>query len=219
MPDFLHRLEGVGLAGTVLVIQHTSRYHIHGSEHLAALRSDRPILVAAWHGQTHMLMGFVRSRWVGTRLRFIVPDDERGIALGTGGRLLGFQPFRVSMKDESFASARAMLELIRSLEGGDVSYINPDGPYGPVRVAKEGVAFIAARAGAQLLPVGAYTATGYRLRRWDRYTVPLPFSRITVVLRPAFVPDREQPRVEILDRLGAEMTRAVEEAEQLHAKG
>ena len=219
MPDFLHRLEGVGLAGSVLSILHTARYAVHGVENLDALLPDRPILVAAWHGQTHLLMGFVRSRWKGTRLRFIIPDDERGIALGTGGRLIGFQPFKISMKDQSFSSARSTLALIRSLQGGDVAYINPDGPYGPPRVAKDGVAFIAARAGAQLLPVGAFTATGYRLRRWDRYTVPLPFSRITVVVRPAFIPSREEPRPAILERLAAELTRAVGEAEALHSKG
>jgi len=219
MPEFLHRLEGVGLAGSVLSILHTARYTVHGAENLEGLRPDRPILVAAWHGQTHLLMGFVRSRWVGTRLRFIIPDDERGIALGTGGRLIGFQPFKISMKDQSFSSARSTLALIRSLQGGDVAYINPDGPYGPLRVAKDGVAFIAARAGAQLLPVGAFTATGFRLRRWDRYTVPLPFSRITVVVRPAFIPGRQEPRTAILERLSAEMTLAVGEAEALHSKG
>ncbi|HEX9680213.1 MAG TPA: hypothetical protein VGA32_02075 [Anaerolineales bacterium] len=216
MFELFHRLEGVGLAASALPAVHTTRYRIHGEEHLTALRADRPVLVAAWHGQTHLLVGFMRRRLGAARLRFIIPDDERGIALGTGGRLLGFQPFKISMKEESFGAARSTLSLIRSLGPGDVAYINPDGPYGPARVPKDGVAFIAARASAQLLPVGAYTGTCYRLRRWDRYSVPLPFSRITVVVRPAFTPDRDEPRTSILDRLTRELTQAIEEAERLH---
>lgn len=216
MFELFHHLEGVGLAASLFAAIYTLRYRIHGEENLAALRPDRPVLVAAWHGQTHLLVGLMRWRLGTARLRFIIPDDERGIALGTGGRLQGFQPFKISMKEESFAAARSTLALIRSLGPGDVAYINPDGPYGPARVPRDGVAFIAARASAQLLPVGAYTATCYRLRRWDRYSVPLPFSRITLVARPAFTPDRDEPRTSILDRLSRELTLAIEEAERLH---
>lgn len=217
MFELFHRLEGVGLAASAFPAIYTSRYRIHGQENLAALRADRPVLVAAWHGQTHLLVGFMRRRLGAVRLRFIIPDDERGIALGTGGRLLGFHPYKISMKEESFAAARTTLTLIRSLRPGDVAYINPDGPYGPARVPKDGVAFIAARASAQLLPVGAFTTTGYRLRRWDRYSVPLPFSRITVVARPAFTPGRDEERRSVLDRLAQEMTLALEEAERRHS--
>jgi len=214
--EHFHRLEGVGLAASLFAAIYTSRYRIHGQENLAALRADRPVLVAAWHGQTHLLVGLMRRRLGAARLQFVIPDDERGAALDTGGRLLGFRPYKISMKEQSFAAARTMLALIRSLGPGDVAYINPDGPYGPVRIPKDGVAFIAAHASAQLLPVGAYTGTCYRLRRWDRYSVPLPFSRITVVARPAFTPDRDEPRASILDRLTRELTQAIEEAERLH---
>jgi hypothetical protein len=45
---------------------------------------------------------------------------------------------------------------------------------------KPGLAYIAQKAGAIILPVGAYARHGYRLNRWDRYTIPYPFSRISV---------------------------------------
>jgi len=111
-------------------------------------------------------------------------------------------------------AARRLLALIRQMKQGKSLYLNPDGPDGPSHEPKAGVAFIARKAGALIVPAGAFTATGFRVPRWDRYVVPLPFSRITVVLgEPLEVSpeaDLEQARMVIQERLN-EVERAAEE--------
>jgi lysophospholipid acyltransferase (LPLAT)-like uncharacterized protein len=76
------------------------------------------------------------------------------------------------------------------------------------------VVFIARKAGALIVPAAAFTATGFRIPRWDRYVVPFPFSRITVVLgEPLEVSpevDLEEARVVLRERLN-DVERAAEE--------
>jgi lysophospholipid acyltransferase (LPLAT)-like uncharacterized protein len=120
------------------------------------------------------------------------------------------------MHAESMVAARRLLELIRLINPDSALLINPDGPYGPSREPKAGVIYIAQRSGAVIVPCGAYTSTGYRIRRWDRYTVPFPWSRIALAIEePLEVgrdADPEQARLELRRRLNA----AEQAAEELY---
>jgi hypothetical protein len=111
------------------------------------------------------------------------------------------------MEADSMVAARRLLALIRQMKQGKNLYLNPDGPDGPSHEPKQGVVFIARKARALIVPAAAYTATGFRIPRWDRYVVPLPFSRIAVVLgEPLEVPpeaDLEGARVMLRERLDA----------------
>jgi hypothetical protein len=111
-------------------------------------------------------------------------------------------------------AARRLLELIRQMKQGKHLYLNPDGPDGPSHEPKRGVVFIARKTGALIVPAATFTATGFRIPRWDRYVVPLPFSRISLVLEePLEVPpeaDLEGARVMLRERLN-EVERAAEE--------
>ncbi|MFQ5420603.1 MAG: lysophospholipid acyltransferase family protein, partial [Anaerolineae bacterium] len=103
---------------------------------------------------------------------------------------LGTEPFPMNLKgDDSMGMARQFVKLVRKVKRGHDCYITPDGPDGPAYVIKPGVAYIAQKAKAAILPVGAYARHGYRLNRWDRYVIPYPFSRISIeVGKPIEVP-------------------------------
>jgi lysophospholipid acyltransferase (LPLAT)-like uncharacterized protein len=132
---------------------------------------------------TMMLVGYFAGHFDLSRLVLILPDDWRGAALNVFARKLGTTPFPMNLKgDASMATARQLARLVRQVRQGQHCYITPDGPDGPAYVIKPGVAYIAQKAGALILPVGAYTRYGYRLPRWDRYVVPYPFSRIAIVV-------------------------------------
>ena len=74
------------------------------------------------------------------------------------------------------------MELIRLVrEGGDVA-ITPDGPRGPRYVLGPGVVQLAQTTGARILPVHARFSRCVRMRTWDGFVVPLPFSRVSVTV-------------------------------------
>ena len=68
--------------------------------------------------------------------------------------------------------------------------INPDGPRGPRFKFKPGAVLLAQMSGRPMLPM-AYAASRAWLVHWDRFVLPVPFSRIAVALGPP----RHVPRV------------------------
>lgn len=208
-----------GLALYSRIVGFTARYQVHGRARVETLlKSGQPFIGASWHGVSMMTVGFMLAelRNVLADLKSIVPDDWRGEILAEYTRLLGIKVFAVSMEEESLSAARRLLQVVHHLRNGGTSFIFPDGPDGPSRVPKPGVAFLAGRAGAPILPYGVHTTTRYQLRRWDRFSVPFPFSRITIsVGDPLFIGRHEDPRV-ARTRIADAIDRAMADAEERH---
>jgi lysophospholipid acyltransferase (LPLAT)-like uncharacterized protein len=201
-----HRLQGRALSTYAGLVRHTARYQIEGQEHIDRVHAaGRPLIVAAWHGMTMMLSGYITAQEDPSQYVVIVPDDPRGAVLSVWMRRLGVTPFAISMGATSMVAGRRLLTLIRQMKQGRHLCINPDGPDGPTHEPKKGVVFVANKAGALIVPAGAFTATGYRIPRWDHYTVPFPFSRITIMLgEPLELTaemDPEQARLLVRERL------------------
>jgi lysophospholipid acyltransferase (LPLAT)-like uncharacterized protein len=203
------------------VVRITARYEIVDGHHLDDLeRSGRPIIFTSWHGTAMMIAGCLigrLSRGISNVL-VIVPDDWRGETLSEWARLLGARAFAVGMEDQTLSGARRFLQLVRQLENGTYSLIAPDGPDGPSGVPKPGISYLAGRAGAAILPLGLTTRTRYQLRRWDRYSVPLPFSRITMVVGEPLTIGREEPAEVSGGRIATAINDVMAEAERTHGQ-
>jgi lysophospholipid acyltransferase (LPLAT)-like uncharacterized protein len=74
--------------------------------------------------------------------------------------------------------------------------ITPDGPRGPRRRVQPGLVYLAARTGMAIVPTGFGYERPWRLRSWDRFALPRPWTLGTCVTAPPIeVPgdaDREQ---------------------------
>lgn len=197
-------------------VHHTARYQVYGKEHLDALEAaGRSVIWASWHGVTMMISGFILCRYGGnvSNMLVIVPDDWRGETLAGWAELLGSRALAVSMQEESLAGARRLLQLARGLERGLNTYVNPDGPDGPSRVPKLGVSFLAGRSGAAVLPLGVYTSSRIQLPRWDRYSIPFPYSRICVVFGEPLTVARQEDVRAAGNRIATAINRVMAEAE------
>ncbi|MDX1689144.1 MAG: hypothetical protein R3248_14265 [Candidatus Promineifilaceae bacterium] len=175
------QIQGTALYAYSRLVTRTARFRVEGWEQMeAAEASGRPVLWAMWHGQ---LMGFVSfgDRFLENEdFVAVMVGDERGDTLGMFARRLRGRVFRVDMGGNPFAAGRAVLRVIQEMKAGRQSIIAPDGPDGPAFVPKPGVAFLARKAGAVILPLGVWTRQAYQLRRWDRYLVPTPFAHFHV---------------------------------------
>lgn len=68
--------------------------------------------------------------------------------------------------------------------------ITPDGPRGPRRELAIGPVYLASRMGLPIVPIGFGFDRPWRMKSWDRFAVPRPFSRARGVAGPDFhVPD------------------------------
>lgn len=184
MPTLQDKIAGNSLYLLSRLTSRTARYQVEGLEHVeAAQAAGRSLILVAWHGMTMMLAGFFLRHFDLSSLVLLLPDDWRGTGLAVWARKLGAHPFNMNLKgDGSMSAARQLAQLVRLVKEGKNCYITPDGPDGPAYVIKPGVAYIARKTGAAVLPVGAYARHGYHLNRWDQYMVPRPFGRISLVV-------------------------------------
>ena len=78
--------------------------------------------------------------------------------------------------------ASALLQLSDVLgNSGDV-VITPDGPRGPAYQLGPGIVFLAQKTSAQVLPLNMEYSSCWRLKSWDRFIIPRPFSKVRVII-------------------------------------
>ncbi len=141
-----------------------------------------PILICFWH-----------NRILGVALTFLrhYPHKERkGVTVLTSpskdGEILAQIMHRFGMGAVRGSSSRrgsqALRELTRLIQGGADIAITPDGPRGPRYKLGPGVIQLAQTTGARILPVHAHFSRCLRMKTWDGFIVPLPFSTVSVSL-------------------------------------
>lgn len=130
--------------------------------------------MALWHGR--MLLGLAHH---GSRDWFaLVSHSQDGDLTQT---LLERFGYRVIRGSSSRGGARALREMLTVLDDGAVLVITPDGPRGPRHSISQGLAWMARTTGYPIVPVGFACDRAWRMRSWDRFTIPKPWARVVMV--------------------------------------
>jgi lysophospholipid acyltransferase (LPLAT)-like uncharacterized protein len=196
------QFEGKALFAYYQIITQTARWHITGRSNLTQARvSDRPILWALWHGQAMPVIMYATRFENPSRFCAITVGDQRSDSLITLGKQFGAKVYGVDMQGNPVSAGRAVLRVIQAMKQGNDSIIAPDGPDGPAYEPKKGVAMLAQKSEAAILPVGAWTKQAYQLKRWDRYLIPYPFARTHLVLDPPIFAQNNTPTENLLETI------------------
>lgn len=109
--------------------------------------------------------------------------------------------------------AQALLELTSWIERGYSAAITPDGPRGPRYQISDGAIALAQVSGRPIVPISSQVSWKWSLKSWDRFQVPLPFTRGTITIgAPLTIPrelsdeEREDLKRTLLKRM-QEITR------------
>lgn len=94
-------------------------------------------------------------------------------------RRLGYRTVRGSTEEgrAEKGGRTALLRLVQVLKEGQTVAITVDGPKGPAGKVKEGVLFLAQKTGKPIAPVYVKVEKAIRLNSWDKFTIPLPFTK------------------------------------------
>jgi lysophospholipid acyltransferase (LPLAT)-like uncharacterized protein len=149
-----------------------------------------PAIYCLWHNRLMLCMevyfGQTRPRSSGKGLAAIISASKDGALLAAILERFGVHPVRGS---SSRRGPQALLELTSWAERGYDLAITPDGPRGPCYVVQEGVMSLAQLTGLPIVPFGFYAHRKIRLKSWDRFQIPLPFSRCDFNLgKPVYIP-------------------------------
>lgn len=157
-----------------------------GAQQFERLRAaGKNYVVAFWHGS--MLIGWFLHRPMGKEtISALVSQSNDGEFLATVLERWGYTLIRGSSHS---GGKEAMQLMIQSVTGGSSLAITPDGPRGPRHEMKMGALRVAQQASVPLVLAGIALEKKKLLRSWDRFEVPLPFSRAAVAYsEPMIVP-------------------------------
>ncbi len=134
------------------------------------------IVFGLWHGE------FFPTMYVRRKLQMGVPvsRSKDGEFVARILEHLGFATFRGS---SSRGGAHALLGAAKEMRDKKKHIcITLDGPRGPRHKAKEGAVFLAANTPAWVVPVRAFMPTAKVFGSWDKFRLPLPFSRVHIIM-------------------------------------
>jgi len=143
---------------------------------------QKPVIMCFWHNR---ILGITLCH-----LRKYPHKKRRGVTVLTspsrdGGILAevasGFRMGSVR-GSSSRRGSTALLELVSLVEKNCDIAITPDGPRGPRYKLGPGAILLAQRTGAVLAPVHARFSWCFRLKTWDGFIIPLPFSTVSVTV-------------------------------------
>jgi lysophospholipid acyltransferase (LPLAT)-like uncharacterized protein len=203
-PSRGQRVLGCVVANAMRLLAATLRYRVNGGRGPAEL-PDEPVIFALWHNRLGLCMkvyeSFVRPEKQQDHLAALISASRDGALLVSILEHFGVQPVRGS---SSRRGAQALLELASWARRGYDLAVTPDGPRGPRYVVQEGVMSLAQVTGLPIVPYSCRFGWKIRLKSWDRFQIPLPFSRCEMtfgepirVPREATVAERAQLREQL----------------------
>ncbi len=154
----------------------------------AAVREHRAVIPACWH--QHLFYGvraLLELEPDGLKLGFLISPSVDGTAPSLLVQRIGGHVIRGS---STHTGARALRDFYETIVKQQISpAITPDGPRGPVHEFKPGAVLLAQLTGKPIVPVSVAASRSWRFRTWDRFELPLPFSRVVLAYgEPVRVP-------------------------------
>ncbi len=131
---------------------------------------------------------------------------------------LGFEFVRGSTRRGGVAALRQLLARSQHMH----LTITPDGPRGPRRQLAPGAVFLASRLGLPLVLMGFGFDRPWRVKSWDRFAIPRPFSRARAITSPQIFipPDLDRQGIEYFrQKVEVVLNRLTDEAEAWAAAG
>jgi lysophospholipid acyltransferase (LPLAT)-like uncharacterized protein len=181
----------------------TARFRVEGRENWeAATRDGRQPIYTFWHDQIMLGTYFFRRRGIVV----MTSRSFDGEYIARFIRRFGYGAARGS---SSRGAVSALAEMIRLARRGCPTGFSIDGPRGPRRVAKMGAVLLAKKTGCPVLPFTLNPTRYYAAPSWDRLQVPLPFTRVRVLIAPPIhvAPDADDAA---LDAAREELQRALD---------
>ncbi len=178
-----------------------------------AVRDNRSVIPAYWH--QHMLFavkGLLDLTPEGLKLGFLISPSVDGVAPSLLVQRIGGHVIRGS---STHTGARALRDFYETIVKHGISpAITPDGPRGPVHEFKPGAVLLSQLTGKPIVPVSVAASRTWRFNTWDRFELPLPFSRVVI----AYGEPIKVPRVLNADALARMQLEMAEKLQALNAE-
>jgi len=167
----------------IKLIGRTVRWQVEGWENFEATTRNNSIpIYTFWHNRVFLATYF----WQRRRIVVMTSQSFDGEYIARFIQRFGYGAARGS---STRGGTGAIVEMVRLMRAGCPTAFTIDGPKGPRYVAKMGAILLAKKTGHPILPFTITAAKQWSVNSWDKFQVPLPFTRALVNLaQPIYVP-------------------------------
>ena len=136
-----------------------------------------PSVVILWHNRLFVAPAFFRRYFRSRQLAVLISASGDGAWLAAFMEQIGMRPVRGSRYNRG---PQAMRELMEANEAGCDVGVTPDGSRGPIYDMKPGAVAVALKTDTPIMLLSFNFGKAWRLKSWDRFYLPLPFTRVEV---------------------------------------
>jgi lysophospholipid acyltransferase (LPLAT)-like uncharacterized protein len=197
------------LAGALLFLHRVTLRveRIHFDRYLGLKARGVPILFALWHGRMFLSIQAHRHEGIVT----MASRSEDGEIIAGWLERNGYSVVRGST---TRGGSEALREMVRRIRSGRSGALTVDGPTGPPREVQPGIVQLARLTGAWVLPITSSSRRPRFLRSWDRYLLPMPFSKNVVLYGEPFPIGADETDADARSRIATALDRATREADE-----
>jgi lysophospholipid acyltransferase (LPLAT)-like uncharacterized protein len=184
----------------IYVLLHLIWWSTRKKFHIVGSIEDRQYVSLSWHSEllfspkvykklhpTHTAYAIASSHFDGTLISRVL-------------EMLGIQTLRGSTNKRA---KQVLIQAIRCAREGNDLLLTPDGPRGPRHSMSAGAVGIAQKAGVPLMLVNYIPQRYKQLNSWDRFVIPLPFSKVDIYVQSVSIEGMgvEEAKVFLSDKM------------------
>ena len=158
---------------------------------------DSPVIIMLWHERL-FISPLIAQKFVHRPISALISTSRDGGWLVAFFKIMGLDAVRGS---SSKRGASALIELTRNVKSGRNAGVTPDGPKGPRRVCKPGAVALAKLTHSPFLLVGINFHRAIKLKSWDEFSIPLPFSKVDMHFEIIPCPSRDEKDEDVALRI------------------
>jgi len=163
------------LIGYIQFVYKTSKVVEIGNKDFLLNNNNEKFIVGFWHGNSYCAYPVLKDRGV----YIITTINKRGDYITNIGEHFGYIPIRLPDDGGSGGNNLSTIrKMINETKNQHIA-LTLDGPLGPYHIPKKFALQMALLTKRKILPISIKVNMKIRLTaRWDKYLIPLPFSKI-----------------------------------------
>ncbi len=183
---------GAVIAAYLRLVRATSRLVAEPANPVDVVDRNAPLIAVGWHGQFVLLPALTVYR---IKFDSLVSRNTDGEIVAQVIRRFGHTPHRGSgggdpSQMHEKGAVVAFRGLVEALRAGRSVFISADHRRDMTRQVSGGVLALARLTGRPIIPVAVASSRAIVLSTWDKTTINLPFSRVSIVAgEPIWVPE------------------------------
>ncbi|MDF1810801.1 MAG: lysophospholipid acyltransferase family protein [Verrucomicrobiales bacterium] len=181
--EISRKQKAIGLAASLLIraVCATMRWEMRDNAGIVKSPPDIQMIWTFWHNRVFAVPILYRKYLRSRSGAVLTSPSNDGTIIATTMKCFGVDAVRGS---SSRGGLKALLSLKKWIDNGFDVAITPDGPRGPRYILAPGLILLAQKTQAAILPIRVEYSSFWRLKSWDQFQIPKPFSKVTVTFEP-----------------------------------